>query len=108
MLNEATVDIYNKVRAAGYDCCILKGQANAAMYPNPAARTPGDVDSSVQVDNVIPISSRIFTALIGFLQQNSHKKGYFYTKDLYNNKKRLFSRCFHGFINKNHVKRPTK
>lgn len=48
MLNEATVDIYNKVRAAGYDCCILKGQANAAMYPNPAARTPGDVDMWVK------------------------------------------------------------
>ena len=44
MLNAATADIYNKVKAAGYDCCILKGQANAAMYANPAARTPGDVD----------------------------------------------------------------
>ena len=44
MLNEATVGVYNKVKAAGYDCCILKGQANAAMYTNPAARTPGDVD----------------------------------------------------------------
>ena len=44
MLNVATAEIYNKVKAAGYDCCILKGQANAAMYANPAARTPGDVD----------------------------------------------------------------
>ena len=44
MLNAATVGVYNKVKAAGYDCCILKGQANAAMYANPAARTPGDVD----------------------------------------------------------------
>ena len=44
MLNAATADIYNKVKAAGYNCCILKGQANAAMYANPAARTPGDVD----------------------------------------------------------------
>lgn len=44
MLNAATAKIYNKVKAAGYDCCILKGQANAAMYTNPAARTPGDVD----------------------------------------------------------------
>ena len=44
MLNAATAEIYNKVKAAGYDCCILKGQANAAMYANPAARTPGDVD----------------------------------------------------------------
>ena len=44
MLNEATVGVYNRVKAAGYDCCILKGQANAAMYANPATRTPGDVD----------------------------------------------------------------
>lgn len=44
MLNEATVGVYNRVKAVGYDCCILKGQANAAMYANPAARTPGDVD----------------------------------------------------------------
>ena len=44
MLNAATAEIYNKVKAAGYDCCILKGQTNAAMYANPAARTPGDVD----------------------------------------------------------------
>lgn len=43
-LNVATVDIYNKVKAARYSCCILKGQGNAAMYPNPSARTPGDVD----------------------------------------------------------------
>ena len=44
MLNEATADIYNKVRNAGYDCTILKGQGNAVMYPNPSARIPGDVD----------------------------------------------------------------
>ena len=44
MVNVATAEIYNKVKAVGYDCCILKGQANAAMYANPAARTPGDVD----------------------------------------------------------------
>ena len=44
MMNVATAEIYNKVKAAGYDCCILKGQANAAMYADPAARTPGDVD----------------------------------------------------------------
>lgn len=44
VLNEATVAIYNKVIASGYSCCILKGQGNAVMYPNPLIRIPGDVD----------------------------------------------------------------
>ena len=44
VLNEATVAVYNSVSDAGYSCCILKGQGNAVMYPNPSARMPGDVD----------------------------------------------------------------
>ena len=44
VLNEATVAVYNSVRNAGYSCCVLKGQGNAVMYPNPSARMPGDVD----------------------------------------------------------------
>ena len=28
----------------GYECCLLKGQGNALMYPNPEERTPGDID----------------------------------------------------------------
>ena len=31
-------------RKDGLRCCILKGQGNALMYPNPYSRTPGDVD----------------------------------------------------------------
>lgn len=44
LLNEATSQIYKKVKAEGLRCCILKGQGNALMYPNPHSRTPGDVD----------------------------------------------------------------
>lgn len=44
VMNRATAYIYNKVSAAGYRSCILKGQGNALMYPNPHTRTPGDVD----------------------------------------------------------------
>ena len=52
VLDRATVALYNKVRDAGYPCCILKGQGNAVMYPNPSARTPGDVDIWVNAGRV--------------------------------------------------------
>ena len=41
VLNEATVAIYDKVKTFRYSCCILKGQGNAVMYPNPLIRIPG-------------------------------------------------------------------
>ena len=41
VLNEATVAIYNKVKTFRYSCCILKGQGNAVMYPNPLIRILG-------------------------------------------------------------------
>ena len=36
--------LYSMLREDGLRCCILKGQGNALMYPNPYSRTPGDVD----------------------------------------------------------------
>ena len=50
LLNEATVQIYNKIRTGGIRCCILKGQGNALLYPYPASRTPGDVDIWVNAE----------------------------------------------------------
>lgn len=50
LLNRASAYIYNKVRREGLRCCILKGQGNALMYPNPYSRTPGDVDVWVNED----------------------------------------------------------
>ena len=43
-MDRASAYIYNKVSAAGFRCCILKGQGNALLYPHPSSRTPGDVD----------------------------------------------------------------
>ena len=39
--------LYSKFREDGLRCCILKGQGNALMYPNPYSRTPGDIDAWV-------------------------------------------------------------
>lgn len=43
-VNGVAAKLYSKFREDGLRCCILKGQGNALMYPNPYFRTPGDID----------------------------------------------------------------
>ena len=43
-MNAVAGKLYSKFREDGLRCCILKGQGNALMYPNPYSRTPGDID----------------------------------------------------------------
>ena len=43
-VNGVAAKLYSKFREDGLRCCILKGQGNALMYPNPYSRTLGDID----------------------------------------------------------------
>ena len=43
-VNAVAGKLYSKFREDGLRCCILKGQGNALMNPNPYSRTPGDID----------------------------------------------------------------
>ena len=43
-VNVVASKLYSMLREDGFRCCILKGQGNALMYPNPYSRTPGDID----------------------------------------------------------------
>ena len=43
-VNMVASKLYSMFREDGLRCCILKGQGNALMYPNPYSRTPGDID----------------------------------------------------------------
>ena len=47
-LNDAAIQVSEWFRKKGYRTCILKGQGNALMYPNPYSRTPGDIDIWVE------------------------------------------------------------
>ena len=47
-LNDAAIQVYEWFRKKGFRTCILKGQGNALMYPNPFSRTPGDIDIWVE------------------------------------------------------------
>ena len=50
ILNKRVVEISEWFRERGYRSVILKGQANALMYPNPEMRCPGDIDIWVEGD----------------------------------------------------------
>ena len=43
-LNDAAIQVSEWFLKKGFRTCILKGQGNALMYPNPYSRTPGDID----------------------------------------------------------------
>lgn len=44
IVNKQCVELTERLEKGGFKSCILKGQGNAMMYPNPYARTSGDID----------------------------------------------------------------
>lgn len=50
IVNRRCVEISRMFAEAGFKTCILKGQGNALLYPNPLSRTSGDIDIWVDAD----------------------------------------------------------
>lgn len=42
--NKVTAQLVKQVENDGFKCCILKGQGNNLLYPNPYSRMSGDID----------------------------------------------------------------
>lgn len=42
--NQVAVKVSRQFEGNGFRLCVLKGQGNAELYPNPYSRTPGDID----------------------------------------------------------------
>ena len=55
-LNDAAIHVSEWFRKKGFRTCILKGQGNALLYPNPYSRTPGDIDIWVEGEDKRVIS----------------------------------------------------
>jgi len=49
IVNKRCIEITKMFSDAGFRTCILKGQGNARLYPNPLLRTSGDIDLWVTV-----------------------------------------------------------
>ena len=46
-VNAVASKLFSMLREVGMRCCVLKGQGNALMYPNPYSRTPGDIEVGI-------------------------------------------------------------
>ena len=44
LVSKRAIEVCDIWKNAGFRCCLLKGQGNAEMYPDPSVRMPGDVD----------------------------------------------------------------
>ena len=48
LVNQCSTKLVAMFREDGFECCVLKGQGNAMMYPDPYVRISGDIDLQVK------------------------------------------------------------
>lgn len=79
VLNKRSIEIQQLFAGAGFRSCVLKGQGNALMYPNPSSRMPGDIDIWVEGERLA------INKFVDSLAKDAHK-GYkdaaFHYKDV--------------------------
>ena len=66
-VNETAVKLSKELKEKGFECCILKGQGNNLLYPNPFARMPGDIDVWVKSHT----ESTEITEIIRFVKERN-------------------------------------
>lgn len=72
VVNRNVVGWCEKLKTDGFECCILKGQGNNLLYPDPYSRTPGDIDAWVVPEGA---TSAEVEAVMGYVKKqnpNSH------------------------------------
>ena len=50
LLNKRVEQLVGMLEKDGFRCCMLKGQGNAMLYPNPLMRCSGDIDMWIDAD----------------------------------------------------------
>ena len=58
-VNNDVIDEFLKLESKGLQCCLLKGQGNALMYPNHDSRTSGDIDVWVRFKDTVNTDGNI-------------------------------------------------
>ncbi len=50
-LNKNVAGVFDEFEKKGFECCLLKGQGNALLYPHPEVRQVGDIDLWIRLKN---------------------------------------------------------
>lgn len=58
-VNNDVIEEFRKLESKGLQCCLLKGQGNALMYPNHDSRMSGDIDVWVRCKDTINTDANI-------------------------------------------------
>ncbi len=58
-VNDNLRKVYRFFQDSGLECCLLKGQGTALMYPHPESRSSGDIDMWVRWGRDVPESVRM-------------------------------------------------
>lgn len=58
-VNDDVIEDFRKLESKGLQCCLLKGQGNALMYPIHDSRTPGDIDVWVRFKDMVNTDGNI-------------------------------------------------
>ena len=69
-LNRMCVKVVEEMRAAGFECVVLKGQGNALMYPRPLLRMAGDID--------ILVTNKDRQAITAYVKEKKNVTGHHY------------------------------
>lgn len=72
-LNKDVVEVTDWLNKEGFESCLLKGQGNALLYPNPSLRTCGDIDLWVRPKVSNGFENDIKT-IISFVRKNAQSK----------------------------------
>lgn len=58
-VNNDIIEEFHKLESRGLQCCLLKGQGNALMYPDSNTRTSGDIDVWVRFKDSVNTDANI-------------------------------------------------
>ena len=58
-VNNDVIEEFRKLESKGLQCCLLKGQGNALMYPNHDSRISGDIDVWARFNDTINTDANI-------------------------------------------------